>query len=238
MRRERPRRRAAVQRLQHRRLDLEIPSPSRNARIDVIIRERATKQRPHLGMHREIGVALAISLLRIGESGMPHHLPVDDFFLAERKRPKRLREQLDRRRREPSPRRCESETAGRSTPMMSPRSKARDARTPPRPADPSEVELDAPARGRRDARRSSCPERATRRSTRDPDRLGPSSASPHAESAAPRPSCAARRTRTRTARSRCASSASSLSRRASDDEVQRLRVIATARRRSTPTASR
>ena len=47
-------------------------------------------------MHREVGVALAIALLRIGEAGVPHDLAVDDLFLAERQRTQRLGEHLDR----------------------------------------------------------------------------------------------------------------------------------------------
>ena len=58
------------------------------------MRERATKQRAHLGMHREVGVALAIALLRIREAGVPHRRAVDHLFLAERQRPQRLGEQL------------------------------------------------------------------------------------------------------------------------------------------------
>ena len=123
MRRERPRRRAAIQRLQHRRLDLEIVRARRATRRISVDHPRArAKQRAHFGMHGEIGVALAIPLLGIGESRMPHGHAVDDFFLAERQRPQRLREQLDLGRRAPSLRRCACGTAGPITPTTSPMS--------------------------------------------------------------------------------------------------------------------
>ena len=46
-------------------------------------------------MNGEICVPLTITLLGIGEAGMPHDLPVHLFFLSERQRPKRFGEQLD-----------------------------------------------------------------------------------------------------------------------------------------------
>ena len=86
--------RAAVQRLQHRRLDLEIvqlveraPDLGRHARA-------RAEQRAHLGMHREIGVALAVPLLGIRESGVANRHAVHDLLLPERQRAKRLRQQL------------------------------------------------------------------------------------------------------------------------------------------------
>ena len=57
-------------------------------------RDRATKQRAHLRVHREIRVPLAIALLRIGEPGVTHRHAIDDLFLAIRQRTKRLRQHL------------------------------------------------------------------------------------------------------------------------------------------------
>ena len=87
MRHERPGRRAAVLRLQNRSLDLEkVSLLEKRAQRRDHPRPRA-EQRAHLGMHGEIGVPLAISLLGIGEARMTHELSVDHLFLAERERP-------------------------------------------------------------------------------------------------------------------------------------------------------
>jgi hypothetical protein len=96
VRRERPRGRAAVQRLEHRRLHLE-KAPRVEERADRARHPRARhEQPPHLGVHGEIGVALAVALLRIGEAGVADELPVHHLLLAERQRPQRLREELHR----------------------------------------------------------------------------------------------------------------------------------------------
>ncbi len=96
VRRERPRPRAAVERLEDRRLDFEVP-----ARVEV-----GADRRDHPGprhehgadirMHREIGIPLAVALLRVAEAGMPDDVAVDRLFLAQRERPERLGQQLDR----------------------------------------------------------------------------------------------------------------------------------------------
>ena len=73
VRHERARGGAAVQRLQHRRLHLEIAERRRGSvRIAVVIASARVEVRAHLRMHGQIGIPLAIALLRVGEAGVPH----------------------------------------------------------------------------------------------------------------------------------------------------------------------
>src|SRR5665647_1937473 len=46
-------------------------------------------------MHRKIRIALTISLLWIGKTGVPNRLAIDNLFLSERQRPQRFREKLE-----------------------------------------------------------------------------------------------------------------------------------------------
>jgi hypothetical protein len=121
VRRERPRGRAAVQRLQHRRLDLEVAEPVEE-RAHGRDHPRARDERaPHLGVHREVGVALPVALLGVAEPRVPHRPPVDHLLLPERQRAERLREQLDRSTRtDASPARVRK--SGPSAPTTSPTS--------------------------------------------------------------------------------------------------------------------
>ena len=96
MRSERLRRRPAVERLQHRRLHLEVSE----------VVHRAADRRRHLGargevpahvrVHREIGVALPGPLFTVGETRVTHGLPVHDLLFAERQRTQRLRQHRHR----------------------------------------------------------------------------------------------------------------------------------------------
>src|SRR5438045_1909529 len=92
-RHERSGQRAAVLRLQYRRFDFE-----KIARVEKCAHGcdhscAPAKQGAHLGMYREIGVALAISLLRIRKAAVTHRLAVDDLLLPEGQRSERLGEQ-------------------------------------------------------------------------------------------------------------------------------------------------
>jgi hypothetical protein len=94
MRRERPRGCATVQRLEHRRLDLEVPElVERATQCPGHGRTRA-KKRSHLGMHREVRVTLTVSLLRIGESRVANGHAVHHLFLSKWQRTQRLGQQL------------------------------------------------------------------------------------------------------------------------------------------------
>ena len=97
VRRERARRCAAVERLQHRRLDLEkaFGIEKGSERADHF-RSR-DERRAHIGVHREIHGALAIALLRIAESRVAHYHTIDGLLLSERERAQRLREHLGAR---------------------------------------------------------------------------------------------------------------------------------------------
>src|ERR1043166_1319164 len=95
MRRERPRRGTAVERLQHWGLDFEIPQLVEcTTHLADHARSRA-KQCAHLGMDREVGVPLTIALLWIGETGMADRDTVHHFLFSEGERSKRLGEKLD-----------------------------------------------------------------------------------------------------------------------------------------------
>ena len=93
---ERARRGPAVQRLEHRGLHLEVVAlVEEGADRRDHARPRA-EERAHLGVDGQVGVALPVPLLRVAEPGMSDDPPVDHLLLAERERPERLGEQLDR----------------------------------------------------------------------------------------------------------------------------------------------
>src|SRR5256885_5439345 len=87
---ERPRGRAAVQRLQHWGFDLEVAARVEEpAHIAHHARAQA-EDLPHLGVYREVGVALAGPQLGVRQLAVPHPARV---LFAERQRPQRLRQQ-------------------------------------------------------------------------------------------------------------------------------------------------
>ena len=62
----------------------------------VIMRDRAMNSARTSGLHREVGVALPVPLLGVGEAGVADDLPVHHLLLAERQRAQRLGEQRHR----------------------------------------------------------------------------------------------------------------------------------------------
>ena len=108
---ERPRRRAAVERLEDRGLHLEeVPLVQEPA--DPADRLRAEPEHlAHLGVHRQVGVALPVAQLGIGEAAEGDGAVIGLPALSPRQRPQRLGQQRDRLGREPSPRPCWCGTA-------------------------------------------------------------------------------------------------------------------------------
>ena len=97
MRHKRPRCGSAIHRLKHWRLHFEKTKSVEERSHGRDHFRSSDEERPYFRMHGEIRVSLAVSLLGIAESGMANDFSFDFFFFSERKRPKRFREQIERR---------------------------------------------------------------------------------------------------------------------------------------------
>ncbi len=149
---ERPGRRAAVERLEHRRLDLDEP--------------RVVEEPPHRGDDPRAGDEQLAGLvagdqveLAVAEAG----LDVGQAVVLLRRRPQRLGQQRPAGDPQASARRGASRTPVPSTPIRSPRSRSSSARHPlgPELVDPG-LELDPARSGRRGRGTPSCPGRGAR----------------------------------------------------------------------------
>src|SRR4029079_252928 len=87
---------ATVERLQDGRLDLDIAAPIEKRADGRGHARTGKKERADLGMYGEVSVPLPVSLLGVGEAGVPDHLTVDHLFLTEWKRTERFRQHVHR----------------------------------------------------------------------------------------------------------------------------------------------
>ena len=95
---EGPRRRAPVHRLQHRRLHLEVAPPVQEPPEVPDRLGTGFKNAAHVGVDREIGVALAVAHLRIDQPAVGHRAVRRGLGLSARQGPEALRQELHHQR--------------------------------------------------------------------------------------------------------------------------------------------
>ena len=77
---------SAVDRLQNRRLDLQEIALVQEFADGAHHCSASTEDLPHLGVDGQVGVALPVAHFRIGQRGVPYHLPVHHLVLGSRQR--------------------------------------------------------------------------------------------------------------------------------------------------------
>jgi hypothetical protein len=91
---ERPRRRAAVKRLQDGRLDFQEAVVVHEAAQGADQSRSRAEDVAHLRIDGQVGVALAVALFLVGEGAIAHELPIDFLLLGHRQRADGLAEQF------------------------------------------------------------------------------------------------------------------------------------------------